>query len=54
MLALKGEEFRPYCKENTTLLQYKFSLLMLFKEIIPVYSENHIRPVNVKCGVVDC
>jgi hypothetical protein len=27
---------------------------MLFKEIIPVYTENHKRPINTKCTVTDC
>jgi hypothetical protein len=24
---------------------------MLFKEIITVYSENHIKPINTKCNI---
>jgi hypothetical protein len=23
---------------------------MLFKEIVPVYSENHMKPINKLCG----
>jgi hypothetical protein len=30
------------------------NLLMLFKEIIPVYTENHRRPINTKCTVTGC
>jgi hypothetical protein len=26
--------------------------LMLFKEIIAVYSENHAKPINTKCSTV--
>jgi hypothetical protein len=33
----------------------KINRLMLFKEIIAVYGENnHPRPVNAKCRVIDC
>jgi hypothetical protein len=27
---------------------------MLFKEIIAVYSENHMKPTDTKCISVDC
>jgi hypothetical protein len=27
---------------------------MLFKEIIAVYSENHVKPINTKCSITDC
>jgi hypothetical protein len=29
----------------------KINWLMLFKEIIAVYSENHAKPINTKCIV---
>jgi hypothetical protein len=32
----------------------KINWLMLFEEIMPVYSENHTRPINTKCTVSDC
>jgi hypothetical protein len=32
----------------------KINLLMLFEEIIPVYSENHKKPIITKCRVIDC
>jgi hypothetical protein len=32
----------------------KINLLMLFKEIIAVYSENHTKPLNTKCSITDC
>jgi hypothetical protein len=32
----------------------KVNWLMLFKEIIAVYSENHAKPVNTKCSITDC
>jgi hypothetical protein len=44
----------PFLKENITLLHYKINFVMLFKEIIPVYSENHMKPINTKCRVTDC
>jgi hypothetical protein len=28
----------------------KINYLMLFKEIIAVYSENHMKPINTLCG----
>jgi hypothetical protein len=28
----------------------KINLLMLFKKIIAVYSENHMKPINTLCG----
>jgi hypothetical protein len=27
---------------------------MLFKEIISVYSENHMKPINTKYSITDC
>jgi hypothetical protein len=32
----------------------KINWLMLFKEIITVYSENHAKPINIKCSITDC
>jgi hypothetical protein len=32
----------------------KIDWLMLFKEIIPVYTDNHTKPINTKCRVSDC
>jgi hypothetical protein len=32
----------------------KINWLMLFKEIIAVYSENHAKPINTKCSFTDC
>jgi hypothetical protein len=32
----------------------KIKSLMLFKEIITVYSENHVKPINTKCSIADC
>jgi hypothetical protein len=28
--------------------------LMLFKELIAVYSENRTKPINTKCSIADC
>jgi hypothetical protein len=32
----------------------KIYWLILFKEIIAVYSENHTKPINIKCSITDC
>jgi hypothetical protein len=32
----------------------KINWLTLFKEIIPVYGENHTKPTGAKCRVTDC
>jgi hypothetical protein len=32
----------------------KINWLTLFKEIIAVYSENHMKPINTKCRTTDC
>jgi hypothetical protein len=32
----------------------KVNWLMLFREIIAVYSENHAKPLNTKCSITDC
>jgi hypothetical protein len=32
----------------------KIDWLMLFKEVIAVYSENHTKPVNTKRYIIDC
>jgi hypothetical protein len=32
----------------------KINWLTLFKEIIAVYSENHTKPINIKCSITDC
>jgi hypothetical protein len=31
----------------------KINWLMLFKEIIPVYTETHKKTINIKCRVTD-
>jgi hypothetical protein len=31
----------------------KINWLTLFKEIIPVYSENHTKPISTKCRIAD-
>jgi hypothetical protein len=28
--------------------------LMLFKEVIPDYAENHMEPINTKCRGIEC
>jgi hypothetical protein len=37
---------------NFTITKIKW--LMLVKEIIAVYSENHAKPINTKCCIIDC
>jgi hypothetical protein len=32
----------------------KINWLMLFKDIMAVYSENHAKPINTKCSITDC
>jgi hypothetical protein len=32
----------------------KLNWLMLFKEIIAVYSENRAKPINAKYSITDC
>jgi hypothetical protein len=32
----------------------KINWLMLFKEIIAVYSEYHAKPITTKCSITDC
>jgi hypothetical protein len=32
----------------------KINWLMLFKEIIAVYRENHAKPINTKCSITAC
>jgi hypothetical protein len=31
----------------------KINWLMLFKEVIAVYSENHAKPISTKCSITD-
>jgi hypothetical protein len=37
---------------NFTITKIKW--LMLLKEIIDVYSENHTKPISTKCSITDC
>jgi hypothetical protein len=32
----------------------KINWLMLFKEVIAVYSEKHTKPINTKRSITDC
>jgi hypothetical protein len=32
----------------------KINWVMLFKEIITIYSEKHAKPINTKCSITDC
>jgi hypothetical protein len=41
-------------KRTPNLTIAKINWLMLFKEIIAVYSENHAKPINTKCSITDC
>jgi hypothetical protein len=39
----------PYLKENTTH-EHSLNWLILFKKIIAVYYENHVKPISTPCG----
>jgi hypothetical protein len=39
-------------KKTKPITITKISWLMLFKEIIAVYSENHMEPINTLCGQI--
>jgi hypothetical protein len=41
-------------KRTTLFTITKINWLMLFKEIIDVYTENNTEPINTKCKVNDC
>jgi hypothetical protein len=41
-------------KKTPHFIVTKINWLMVFKEIIAVYSENHAKPINTKCSVTDC
>jgi hypothetical protein len=41
-------------KRTPNFIITKINWLMLFKEIMAVYSENHAKPVNTKCSITDC
>jgi hypothetical protein len=40
----------PATKKTQHFTITKINWLMLFREIIAVYSENHTRPINTLCG----
>jgi hypothetical protein len=44
----------PTSKRTPNFTITKINWLMLFKEIIAVYSENHIKPINAKFSINDC
>jgi hypothetical protein len=48
------KEFSPYLKRTPHFSITKINWLMLFKEIMAVYSEDHTKPINTKCSVTDC
>jgi hypothetical protein len=41
-------------KKTQHLSIIKINWLMLFREIIAVSAENHMKPTNTKCRVTDC
>jgi hypothetical protein len=41
-------------KRTPYLTIAKINWLMLFKEIIAVYSEKQAKPINTKCSITDC
>jgi hypothetical protein len=38
-------------KKTQCVSTTRINLLTLFKEIIPVYTENHMKPIDTKCRV---
>jgi len=40
-------EFSSYLAENTTHVRYKDQSVMLFREIICVYCEDHNKHINI-------
>jgi hypothetical protein len=40
-------------KRTSHFTTTKINWLTLFKEIIPVYTNSHTRPINIKCRVID-
>jgi hypothetical protein len=44
------QTFSPYRKENTARLHDNDRVANAFKEIIAVYYENHMKPINTLCG----
>jgi hypothetical protein len=40
-------------KKTQPMTITKISWLMLFKEIIVVYSENHMKAINILCGKME-
>jgi hypothetical protein len=55
--SIQNSEFAKYMYGNCVYsgTYYKFPvLLMLFKEIIPVYSESHIKSIRTKYRVTSC
>jgi hypothetical protein len=41
-------------KRTLHLTITKINRLMLFKEIMAAYSENHTKPIHTKCSITDC
>jgi hypothetical protein len=41
-------QFSPYRKQTQHFSITKINLLMFYKEVIPVYTENHMKPVYAK------
>jgi hypothetical protein len=48
------KEFISYLKRTQHFSFTMINWLMLFKEIIPVYTENHTIPKNTRWGITDC
>lgn len=43
----------PTAKKTHNVPGIRIKWLMLFKEIIPVYTENHTRPTNEEWSVIN-
>jgi sulfur transfer protein SufE len=48
------KKFIPYLKENTTPHNYKNQYVIVFKETVPVYTENRTKVINSNHEVSDC
>jgi hypothetical protein len=44
----------PSSKRTQKFFIPKINLLMLFKELNAIYTENNMKSINTKCTVADC
>jgi hypothetical protein len=46
--------FKNSARTSKRTPNFTINFLTLFKEIIAVYIENHVKPINTKCSITDC